>query len=362
MSFGITPRFGALEIAFSQSHKHHLQNILYYHKGKLRNYTDNLETDSLEMTEMRRVIAGKMDVENVPEFPCLDQSRISQHVSGTITSFLRKLEEDSETFIDNITISDSTILTPLNLTIDSIEREIQRMMSQDEVLVLKLDVYAALPYDKNVFSGEKDSHHQEFLKNFQHEWGIVRPWRYTSVRHWIYIPRITIYGEEIYDLESVFRYTRNLGREIYSGEISYNYVRRVYAYLKLIKYLNDNNTYPTRFPDQVTLHQIKSPLRRDFDEFFLKLQRFFKEGPVSFVTALLCDLQLCERIQSTHPNINRDFLKQSRQTLEYLLKEHHILCDQHYLETYIANRLGEDGSFPVEMVQEIVRFMDPNIV
>lgn len=360
MSFGITPHFEALEIAFSQHREHHLQNILYYHRGKLRNYTQSSE-NSLELEELRNTITSKIrDTRNELEFPCLNQTQIARYVSGVLYRFLKKIEEDPVMFIDNITISDSTVLTSLNLTLDSIQREIERMMLQDEVLVLKLDVYTALPYE-SVFSEEKDSHHQNFLKKFQKDWGIVRPWRYTSVRHWIYIPRITIYGEEIYDLESTFRYTRDLGRYLITKDkIDCNYLRKGYSYLKMIKLLNDTNTYPTRFPDQVTIHQIRSPLRSEFDDILLKLETFFERGPLALVISLLCDMKLGERIQHTHPNINQEFFKQSHQTQEYLLQEHHITCDISHLETYIRTQLSEEDFSYFERVRDIVRFVDPN--
>jgi len=358
MSFGATPNFDALEIAHSQAHKHHLQNILYYHNGKLRNYGCNEREDSLEAQELRKVISQMVVYEGEGlEFPCFNQSTIAQHIVDVIDSLFERVNKDSEVFVGNITLSGSSGIKSVEWN-DSSKEELLKAISDDKAPVLKMDLYVALPYNESVLSEDSSSGHSAFLKAFQDKWGIIRPWRYVSVRNWIYVPRITVYGDEIYDLEVVGDYIRSLRSQTQEGllrkELNYDVIRRFYAYLRMIVYFFEKDIQPRRFRDQIVFHQMRECKEEEISRMLKSLHAFFEESSVSFVYSMLCDLKVQEHIKEVYSLIDPDFLQQSRQTVEYLLKEHHISCDIEVLEKYIESRLKEEIVITSEEIENTI--------
>lgn len=357
MSFKIVPNFDALAIARSQAQKYHLQNILYYHNSELRILGTNNDKEGLDVAELERVMGRVIEYEGDElEFPCLSQEKIVDHISNVMASFMIKLAADPEIFVESITVN-----VPgrgvKEILYEEIGTKIQELIREDQTAVLKMDLYIALPYNEGILSDDPSSFHFPFLEKFQEKWGITRPWRYVSVRNWIYVPRITVYGDEIYDLEPVGEYLRVLTFPIVKirlqEELNYDLIRKFYAYLQIEKYFSQKVVDPRRFQDQITFGALRSLYDDGDSETLTRLETFFEESSTSFVYSLLCDLRTCKRIKQLYPCIDPDFVQQSLQTIEYLLKEHHIPCDIEVLEKYIEDRLKEETIITISEIEKV---------
>lgn len=358
MSFCAIPNFDALEIVHSQAQKYLIQNILYYHNGEFRNYGFSDRDNSIESQELRKVISHMTVYRGTClDFPCFNQTTIANHVIGVIDSLFKRINTDSEIFLDNITLYCLSGVKSVEWD-DSSKKEIRDAILADKAPLLKMDLYVALPYNENILSEYRSSEDSVFLETFREEWGIVRPWRYVSVRNWIYLPRITVYGDEIYDLEVVGEYTRGIisqiKKDLFRGELNYDVIRKFYAYLRTVFYFSDKDIQPRRFQDQITFHKMRECKEDRVLKMLRNLQRFFEESPVSFVYSVLCDLRAQNHIKEIYSHIDPGFLQQFQQIIEYLLEEYGLSCDINVIEKYIESRLKEEIVITSEDIENTI--------
>jgi len=342
MSFTISPNFDALTISHSQNQKYSFQNILYYHNSRLRNF--NLKGErrfsTLDIDELERIITSVINYKGDKlEFPCYSHEKIIKHILDVIDSFLIELSIAPEIFLDNITINIPG-KTIEEISCEEIRDKIEELIRDDQMVVLKMDTYMVLPYNEKILNKDLNSSDFLFLKEFQEKWSISRPWRYVSVRNWLYIPKITMYGHEIYTLEPVGEYIRDLKIKILKDReqenINYNTIRKLYSYLRIRKYFSQKSIDIRRFQDQITFNEIKNTDNEDeISTLLIYLETFFEESSISFLYSILCDMKVLKYINSIYSRIDPDFIQQFHQTIRYLLKEYKISYDITILEKYI---------------------------
>lgn len=358
MSFTISPNFDALTISHSQNQKYSFQNILYYHNSRLRNF--NLKGErkfsTLDIDELEKIITRVINYKGDKlEFPCHSHEKIIKHILDIIDSFLIELSIDPEIFLDNITINIPG-KTIEEISYEEIRNKIGELIRDDQMVVLKMDTYMALPYNEKILNKEFNSSDFLFLKEFQEKWSISRPWRYVSVRNWIYIPKITMYGHEIYTLEPVGEYIRDLKIKILRERenINYNTIRKLYSYLRIRKYFSQKSIDTRRFQDQLIFNQFKNSNNEDeISTLLLYLETFFEESSISFLYSILCDMKVSKHINSIYSRIDPDFIQQFHQTVRYLLEKYKISYDTTILEKYIEESLKQEINIEISEIDKI---------
>ena len=400
----------------SQSKKYQVQNIQIYESGEIKNITS---PSSLELSEFQTLLKDFLPKGRISTKGPTFRNKKALNITQLIQEYVKNIQGSKEVFLGNFYLGkndnyhnyhnysidlgeeiagriedrqDSISLNSFYKLKQLKEEEYSFSWTPKEIiqgykigndqkrvhlsnflvnqsLTLEMDIYVALPFSENFLGNNPQSSHSshsDFLKNFQEQYEVERPWRYTCVKNWLLIPRFSLDGKSFFDINEITDYARTLRYEVWKlseNGNTFQSIERMYAYLQFVRDFTSKD-YILQNPHLKIHDQIQFQLAQEYEpediENLIETLGGFFASSIAYVNALTLDLKALAYIKSRKARLDASFVEQSLETIRYLLKKHKLDDNVDSLEKYVEEHsqsylpfTPQEILFPLSLESEI---------